>query len=542
MLPIVYITAEVGLDCSLATYSGGLGVLSGDHVRSAADLGLPFTCVSLYYREGYGQQRFDESGQQHMYFPSTDPSDVLDPAGTVAINTVDGAIQLRVWKRRVEGTLGSVDVLFLDADLEENPEAWRHVSRKLYGGDQALRLRQELVLGQGAIALGQARHDDRFQLHLNEGHCAMAPVAWQLSGQSEASIRSRCHFTTHTPVAAGHDRFSADLWQELCTDSFQQVIASHLGTDELNMSHLAAHYAQQMNGVSKTNAEVAEPLFPGRSIEGLTNGIHHRKWCLPTMAALFDRHLEGWQANPELLAQAARIPDNELLAARQRSKEELCDYANATTRSALRSDRLTLGFARRMTPYKRGNLLFHNPERLLEAAEKLGGLQVVFAGKSHPKDHQGQAILRSIYEQGQLSGGLLRVVLIPDYSMWHGRLLTGGVDLWLNNPIRPLEASGTSGMKASMQGVPNLSILDGWWVEGCEDNVNGFAFGSRLPERDDEGDAEALYRCLIERVVPVWADPKARLEMQKAAIATAAHFTTERMVSEYNERYYRTAR
>ena len=320
------------------------------------------------------------------------------------------------------------------------------------------------------------------------------------------------------------------------------IIDANLGTDELNMSHLAAHYAQRMNGVSKTNAEVAEPLFPGRTIEGLTNGVHHRKWCLPTMAALFDSYLPGWQGNPALLAKAESLPDDALLKAREISKAELCDYANATTRSALKSDWLTLGFARRMTPYKRGNLLFHHTDRLLEAAEKLGGLQVVFAGKSHPKDHQGQAILKSIYEQMNASGGLLRVVLIPDYSMWHGRLLTGGVDLWLNNPIRPLEASGTSGMKAALQGVPNLSILDGWWVEGCEDNVNGFAFGSEVPERDDEGDADALYRCLIDRVAPIWSDTGRRLRMQKAAIATAAQFTTERMVAEYNARYYLKAR
>ena len=542
MLPIVYITAEVGLDCGLATYSGGLGVLSGDHVRSAADLGLPFTCVSLYYRQGYGQQRFDDHGHQSMHFPTTEPGDLLEPAGSVAIDTVDGPVQVKLWRREVKGSRGSVDVLFLDADVEGNPEHWRLVSRKLYGGDQSLRLRQELVLGQGAIAYATQEHGDEFQLHLNEGHCAMAPVAWQAAGKPEEAIRARCHFTTHTPVAAGHDRFGAGLWQTVCTDTFRGVISSHMGDGELNMSHLAAHYAQKVNGVSQTNAEVAEPLFPGISIEGLTNGIHHRKWCLPEMAALFDRHLPEWRVEPGVLANAAQLPDDELVAARHASKHELCDYANGTTRSALRPDWLTLGFARRMTPYKRGNLLFHDRKRLLEAAEAVGGLQVVFAGKSHPKDHDGQAILKSIFEQAQSSGGLLRVVLIPDYSMWHGRLLTGGVDLWLNNPIRPLEASGTSGMKAVLQGVPNLSILDGWWVEGCRDNVNGFAFGSTSHRRDDQGDAEALYSCLIERVAPTWADDKARIAMQKAAIATAADYTTERMVSEYNTRYYLNAK
>jgi starch phosphorylase len=511
-------------------------------VRSAADLGLRFTCISLYYRQGYGQQRFDDLGQQRMEFPSTEPDQLLEPAGQVNIETIDGQMTVKLWKRRVHGTRGSVDVLFLDTDTPANPEAWRLVSRKLYGGDQALRLRQELVLGQAAIAVAQQQHGDDFQLHLNEGHCAMAPVAWQALGQREASIRTRCHFTTHTPVAAGHDRFDDALWTDLCIASFRDIITTHLGSGELNMSHLAAHYAQTINGVSQTNAQVAEPLFPGREIEGLTNGIHHRKWCLPTMTACFDQHLPGWQEDPSILAQADRIPDDALAAARVRSKTELCDYANATTRSALRPDWLTLGFARRMTPYKRGNLLFHDAERLREAAHAVGGLQVIFAGKSHPKDHEGQRILKAIFEQMQAAEGLLRVVLIPDYSMWHGRLLTGGVDLWLNNPIRPLEASGTSGMKASLQGVPNLSILDGWWVEGCKDGVNGFAFGSRLPERDDSGDAEALYQTLIDRVAPIWAEPSRRLAMQKEAIKTAAEFTTERMVGDYHDRYYGSAR
>ncbi len=542
MLPIVYVTAEVGLDCGLATYSGGLGVLSGDHVRSAADLGLPFTCITLYYRQGYGQQSFDAQGQQNMTFPSTEPGDLLEAAGSVQIDSVDGPLQLRVWKREVSGTKGSVDVLFLDADHDGNPESWREVSRKLYGGDNALRLRQELVLGLGAIALAQEAFEDDFQLHLNEGHCAIAPVAWSLSGLPEAAIRARTLFTTHTPVKAGHDRFSADLAKALLPADLHAETERVLGPGTLNMSHLAAHYAHAMNGVSMTNAKVAEPLFDGRSIEGLTNGVHHRKWCLPAMAALFDRQLPGWREDPRMLAQASNLEDEALDTARRQAKEELCDYANARTRSALLPHRLTLGFARRMTPYKRGNLLFFDEQRLMEAAQAVGGLQVIFAGKSHPKDVEGQRILKRIFDQAQRSGGALRVALIPDYSMWLGRLLTGGVDLWLNNPIRPLEASGTSGMKASLQGVPNLSILDGWWVEGCQAGVNGFAFGGERPERDDAGDAEALYRCLIQEVAPVWADRQARLTMQKAAIATAADFTSERMVSDYLNRFYAVAR
>jgi starch phosphorylase len=539
MLPIIYITAEIGLDCGLATYSGGLGVLSGDHVRSAADLGLPFTCVTLYYRQGYGQQSFDTSGQQRMDFPSTEPGDLLEAAGELSLDSVDGELLIKLWRRRVCGSKGTVDVLFIDADCAPNPEPWRQANRQLYGGDEALRLRQELLLGQVAVAIGRAAHDDEFQLHLNEGHCAMAPVAWQLSGSSEADIRSRTLFTTHTPVAAGHDRFDSELVRALVPPAMRNIIEGAVGLGTLNMSHLAAHYARAMNGVSKTNAKVAEPLFPGREIAGLTNGVHHRKWCLPVMAALFDTQLPGWRETPELLAGADSICSDALARARGEAKIELCDYTNASTRSALRADRLTLGFARRMTPYKRGNLLFHNEDRLMEAAEAVGGLQIVFAGKSHPKDGDGQAILKLIFERAKRSGGLIRVALIPDYSMWHGRLLTGGVDLWLNNPIRPLEASGTSGMKASLQGVPNLSILDGWWVEGCQAGVNGFTFGGAKAERDDRGDSEGLYACLIDEVAAVWADDERRSAMQKAAIATAAEFTSERMVGDYAERFYR---
>jgi starch phosphorylase len=536
MRPILYFTAEIGLDCGLPTYSGGLGVLSGDHVRSAADLGLPLTAISLYYRQGYGRQHLSDDGVQRLDYPATEPHRVLDKAGEFDLELGGERVHLVAWSRRV----GGVTVFFLDAGSRENTPEWRAVSEQLYGGDQALRIRQELVLGVGGYALAQRLGIGHGQLHLNEGHTAFAAVAAQRAGESLEVIRARTLFTTHTPVPAGHDRFDLELMGAVAGEAFTAGAGGGVADGVLNMSHLAAHYARAINGVSETNAKVARPLFAGRAIEGLTNGVHHRTWCHPHMAALFDVHLPAWRSDPTALRGAVHLDDHALAEARRRTKDDLIDYANARCRAGLRPELLTLGFARRMTAYKRANLILRDRERLEAVAAQAGGLQLVVAGKAHPSDTDGQALLGELVRLGRDPTSALRVAVIPDYSMWHGRLITGGVDLWLNNPIRPLEASGTSGMKASLQGVPNLSILDGWWVEGCDDEVNGFAFGSAAPERDDEGDAEALYDTLAERVIPLWTkrDKRHWRKMQKAAIATAVDFTSQRMVGEYRERFY----
>ncbi len=545
MRPILYLTAEIGLEPGLPTYAGGLGVLAGDHVRSAADLGLPLTAVSLYYREGYGLQSLDEAGAQSLAFPRLEPNRVLEPGGfDLAIEVHGETVQLTTWKRMVLGLDGHVvTVWFLDAGLPQNTAAWRQVSERLYGGGEDNRLRQELVLGLGGLALAeQLGITDEMQLHLNEGHTAFAGFGLA-KRQGLEQVRGRCLFTTHTPVSAGHDRFDWDMVAGICGPQLTEELKSLVPGERLNMSHLAAAHARAMNGVSVTNAQVAQDLFPGRDLEAVTNGVHLSTWCLPPMARLFDDYLSGWRHDQSRLAGATRLPDDALGRARASCRAELVQFVNAQTQAGLSEDLPLLGFARRMTGYKRANLVLRDPERLQALARQFGGLQIVFAGRAHPRDTEGQGIIQALSQAARTSTPELRIAMLPNYSMWSGRLLTGGVDLWLNNPIRPLEASGTSGMKASFQGVPNLSILDGWWVEGCRDGENGFAFGSDEPSRDDPGDAEALYDCLEQRVLPILTaeDEGPWRAMQKQAVLTAEAFSSRRMVTDYAERYYSRA-
>ena len=570
--PVLYLTIEIALETALPTYSGGLGVLAGDHVRSAADMGLDLTAVSLWYRQGYGLQSFDAENNQVLSFPTVDPIKVLEDTGIrLNLQLGDHSVAVKAYKRRVHGIEGEVSVYFLDAGLPENPPEWQACSDKLYGGDTAHRLRQEMLLGFGAMALAEALEmSTSCRVHLNEGHCSMAAVAvLDAEGGVEnglAACRERCRFTTHTPVAAGHDLFEYDLVSEVTGPDFAQKIQDilHVASPEsthkdtlrlLNMSWLAASLSGTVNGVSELNGEIAETLFPegliSDGIRFVTNGVHLSTWCVDPMLELLDECLSGWRSDPELLEQAEEaIPDEGLAAAHHIAKADLIERINADCLAGFDPRLPLIGFARRMTGYKRANLIFNDMERLKKMAKECGGLQLVFSGRAHPRDTEGQALLRQIQEVAALGDTNLRVAVLSNYSMRLGRMLTGGVDIWLNNPVRPLEASGTSGMKASLQGVPNLSIPDGWWVEGCEHGINGWAFGEGVnldtgewPEplaRNDEADAESLYEILENTVLPcITAEDRTDwLRICKGAISSAAAFASRRMVHDYVERIY----
>jgi starch phosphorylase len=378
--------------------------------------------------------------------------------------------------------------------------------------------------------------------------------------------KERCRFTTHTPVAAGHDVFDFDLVKavtgEAFTERIQEILrqACPVSTHDktlsvLNMSWLAACLSGTVNGVSELNGEIAETLFPqGLIPEGVrfvTNGVHLATWCVDPMLEVLDEYLSGWRADPELLEQAIEaIPNKAVGAAHHIAKADLIERINADCLAGFDPALPLIGFARRMTGYKRANLIFSDLERLKAMAKKFGGLQLVFSGRAHPKDNEGQALLREIHEVAAMGDADLRVAVLSNYSMRLGRMLTGGVDIWLNNPVRPLEASGTSGMKASLQGVPNLSIPDGWWVEGCDHGVNGWAFGDGVdlqtgewpkpPPRNDHADAESLYKILEQVVLPMITDtsPAAWRTLCKGAIASAGQYASRRMVEDYIERIY----
>ena len=538
---IAYVTAEIGLTTAIPTYSGGLGVLAGDHVKAAADLGVPLIGVTLFYKRGYGKQSVDAYGEQHLDFPMCEPSDVLEDTGIQVEMAFEGEnVRIHAWKRLVQGRSGhTVPVLFLDTDIDGNSPVWRPVSNLLYGGDNLNRLRQEAILGLGGYEVLKAMGvTEDLSAHLNEGHTAFFAAAMLRDIGSVEATRKRVHFTTHTPVAAGYDRFSLAEVQRVVGKYIPPEVALLGGETELNMAWLAASLADTVNGVSVINARVATTLFRDVKIEAVTNGVHFDTWVAPEMGALYDHYLPGWRFKPERLRDIALIDPDDFDRARRRAKRELVEYANGETQLGFDAEILTLGFARRVAPYKRATLIFSDIDRLLALGR--GRLQILFAGKAHQNDTEGRKLVRDLVALSLKLRGDLRVGFLPNYNMWLGHKLTAGVDVWLNNPVRPLEACGTSGMKAVLNGVPNLSILDGWWAEGCVDGVNGWAIGQDWDERNDDRDANALYESLENRVLPAYyGDPDAWRAIQRAAIATAPAFSAERMVREYASRYYK---
>jgi len=540
-----YFTAEIGLWSELKTYSGGLGVLAGDHVKSAADEGIPLVGVTLLYREGYGVQHLDSDGNQTESFPDLDPNNHLEKTDiSFNLNLDDSEIVVNVWKTEIIGVEGhTVPVYFLDTFVDSNVELHKSLSTRLYGGDDQTRIRQEYVLGVGGVTLFDHLEGELNGLHLNEGHCTFAMLELLHRGWSREQLAKNSLFTTHTPVPAGHDRFEWDLVRHVMREklpSDAQDLVKNAGDSEngnrCSMSHLAVALSTSVNAVSKLNAEVAANMFGDRKISPITNGVHHVTWTSKSMSSLFDTFLDDWKTNPQNLTKANTIPTNELVNAREESRKYLRDRIKSDTGVELFEDRLTIGFARRFATYKRANLVFHDLERL----RKIGSnkIQFVFSGKAHPRDMGGKDLIRSIFDSASEIVHEIPVVFLEDYDMEIGLDMTSGVDIWLNNPIRPMEASGTSGMKAAMNGVPNCSILDGWWPEACIHGENGWAIGNGEDDRDDHRDATNIYNVLENEVIPKWESGLEEwAEVMKSSIVASAGFTGKRMIKDYLEFY-----
>jgi len=541
MPPIAYFTAEIGLWSELHTYSGGLGVLAGDHVKSAADVGLPLVGMSLLYREGYGRQHLDDQGIQSETYAPIDPNEHLTNTGQTIQLPLDGStLYASIWKASVVGVGGHVvPVYFLDTFHPNNSAEFVGLGARLYGGDDSTRVRQEYLLGVGGVRALQALGHDFAGMHLNEGHCTFAMLEMLHQGWTREELAQRTLFTTHTPVPAGHDRFEWSLVEDVMGDllpSDARELVREAGDSEgggrCSMSHLAVALSTAVNAVSNLNAQVASTMFGTTHIAPITNGVHHITWTSPQMSGLFDQHLPGWKEDPSQLGYAGRLPDAALQDARQVNRRILRELVHASTGVELDEQRLTIGFARRFATYKRANLVFSDLERLRSIGA--GRIQFVFSGKAHPKDEGGKQLIRDIFASAGQVAEDIPVAFIENYDMATGLAMTSGVDIWLNNPIRPLEASGTSGMKAAMNGVPNCSILDGWWPEGCEHGVNGWAIGHSEDERDDARDAENIYNVLEHEVLPLWDEgPERWAKLMRASIATSARFTGTRMIADY---------
>jgi starch phosphorylase len=549
---IAYFSMEFALSKALPTYSGGLGMLAGDALRSAADTGVSLVAVSLVHRRGYFEQHLDALGQQTESDVVWSPETTLPSADRKITITLQGRdITLQAWRFDVVGVTGHIiPVFLLDADVDGNDPWDRQLTDHLYGGDTYYRLCQEAILGLGGIHLLHALGCQPEVCHMNEGHAALltigllesrlapAPLASATDADADA-IKRQCVFTTHTPVPAGHDKFGLDQMVHILGPERSATIERFgcLHNDLLNMTYLALRFSRYVNGVSMLHGQVSQQMFPEYQVHAITNGVHAATWLSKPFQALLDKEIPAWRHDNQYLRSVYGIEPAVIDATHALGKQRLIATVKQRTGVDLDPNILTLGFARRVATYKRANLLLQSPERLIEIANRLGGLQILMAGKSHPADNGGKGLIREIFATAaKLESSKLRIVYLENYDWELGEQLTNGVDVWLNTPLRPYEASGTSGMKAAMNGVPSLSVMDGWWIEGCAENITGWC----IENCEDEAiQAGRLYDKLENAVVPLYADKARWAEMRRHCIAiNGTFFNTHRMLGQYVSNAY----
>jgi len=562
---VAYFSMEIALRDDIPTFSGGLGVLAGDYLRSAADLGVPAIGVTLLYHRGFFRQEIDSAGRQVEHDVPWSPADLLERLDThVEVPIGNRNVAVGVWRYVVSGRGGStVPVYLLDTKLDVNDSADRTITDRLYAGDPTLRLSQEAVLGlAGPRLLAELGHEQIATFHLNEGHASLVPVALlseRLGGRlADASaddiedVRRQCVFTTHTPVPAGHDRFPPKVTARILgrpTGDALRAIGCLEGDGTLNMTILGMFFSRFVNGVAQRHGEVARAMFPRYRIDSITNGVHVPTWVAPSTAGLLDRHAPNWRRDNTMLHYAVGIPLAEVQAAHAEAKRALLKEVARSRSKALDPVVLTLGVARRAAAYKRNDLLLSRPDELRALVDRVGPLQVLYSGKAHPRDKLGKAQIERVNVAAEQLAGVVDVVYLEDYGMRLAALLVAGVDVWVNTPVAPHEASGTSGMKAALNGVPSLSILDGWWLEGHVEGVTGWAVGAdqgaegAVPVGDaavDSADAAELHRVLADVVAPLYyRRPDEFAAVRRSSIAlNGSFFTTQRMVTEYVSRAY----
>ncbi|MGE5308122.1 MAG: alpha-glucan family phosphorylase [Deltaproteobacteria bacterium] len=544
---IAYFSMEIGIDPRIPTYSGGLGILAGDTIKSCADLNVPLVGMTLLYKRGYFYQKLDQSGWQTELPTEWNPSDflkLLQPRVTVKIENRNVTIQ--AWQYRASGVGGYyVPVIFLDTDVEGNSDYDRSLSYYLYGEDERYRLAQEVILGIGGVRMLEAlgyHHISRY--HLNEGHASLLTLEllnqrdqdhqnhWDING-----VKRMCVFTTHTPVPAGHDKFSYDLVKQVVGEIVPMDMFKKLGgEDKLNMTLLALNLSHFVNGVAKEHGKVSREMFPGYRIDSITNGVHSATWISEPFRQLFDTYIPGWVNDPFTLRYALSIPGQEIWNAHMIAKKKLIDSVNASTNAGLDPDVLTIGFARRATAYKRMDLCFYDINRLVEISKNAGKVQFIFAGKAHPRDWPGKELIKKICGIAHHIDGQVKVVYLANYDMDLAKIVIPGVDVWLNTPQKPREASGTSGMKAACNGVPSFSILDGWWIEGHVEGLTGWSIGEAADvESNDQSNADSLYHKLANIIIPTFYSNRNNwIEIMRHSIAiNASFFNTHRMVQQY---------
>ena len=540
---VAYFSMEIGIKSNIPTYSGGLGVLAGDVIRSSADLRIPLIAVTLLSKEGYLKQKITPDGIQLESPEEWEPSKFMSllPA-TVTIRIGESKVKVGAWVYNQESmTGGVVPVLFLTTDIEGNAKYDRKITDSLYSGDEAYRLKQEIVLGMGGVKILEALNINIKKYHMNEGHSSLLTLELLKRNEMNADkVKNLCVFTTHTPVEAAFDKFSYDLVSKVLGPELpQEVLIKYGGSSNLNMTLLAMNLSKYTNGVTETHMEYSRKIFPGYNIQEIINGVHSYTWTCQYFRQLFDTYIRGWANEPELLVRVDAIPNDELWTAHIKAKQDLFDFVNEKVDVKMDIGTLTLGFARRATAYKRATMVFSDLEKLEEVARQ-GKIQLIFAGKAHPRDEGGKMLIKDIYRYIDLLKNKVEIVYLENYDMEMAGRMTSGVDIWLNTPLPPYEASGTSGMKAAHNGVVNFSVLDGWWVEGCVEGLTGWAIGPFPDQKINDGERRKreladLYNKLEYLIIPkFYKERDTWISMMRNSIGKIAYyFNSHRMMRRY---------
>ena len=556
---IAYFVMECAVDSRIPTYSGGLGILAGDTLQSFADLEVPAVCITLLWKNGFTNQKLSNDGTQLDSVQEWDVERYMQPTNIkIKMPLGDKDITITAYKYTIESTKGDneIEAYFLTPDVPENDPETRKICDRLYIEGGLTRLKQEIILGIGGYEMLKAIKYKPFLYHINESHSAFLIASLMKDMNDLNRVKSRVVFTTHTPVPAAFDKFAmkdvAGMLGRYCDkqvlyDIYQEKLEDN---DELNLSWLAIKNAKNVVAVSRKHKFVSEQIFEGYRLKYVTNGIHHIKWASAHHKMLYAKYIKGWEEDPDLLRDVACIPDNEFAQAHILSKETLVEMVNSESDASFIPENFTIAMAKRITHYKRNNLILSNPNKLIEIAENKGNIQIIFAGKAHPADPDGLAMIKSIHNASQYIASKtkkIKIAFLENYNIHKADIILAGVDLWLNNPVRPLEASGTSGMKASLNGVPNFSVLDGWWLEACMEGINGWGIGPRpawtdLSYSDDVQDLNDIYGKLEFNILDLYyKNFSDYLKIMKMAVSTIApHFNTHRMVSEYVTDLYLT--
>ncbi len=546
---IAYFSMEMGLNGSIPNYSGGLGILAGDTLRSSADLKLPLVAITLVNKKGYFKQELTKDGWQIEHPEEWNPSKFMKLLpGEAKVKIQNRDVKIKAWFYNVLSITGGViPVLFLDTDVEGNAPEDREITSYLYGGDERYRLKQEIVLGIGGVRILDALDFKIRRYHMNEGHSSLLALELLRKHKMDVDkVRDLCIFTTHTPVEVGHDKFPYEIVEEIMGDLIPlETLKKFGGQDKLIMSRLALNLSRYINGVAKMHRDSSRDIFPGYAIQAITNGIHSYTWTCKSFRRLYDNYIPGWANEPELLVRVDIIPDEEIWHAHKEAKKTLIDHINKTTNIGMDYDTLTLGFARRATGYKRANLIFSDLEKLRKVNRK-GKIQLIFAGKAHSRDERGKRIIQEIFCHIERLKSEINIVYLENYNIMLAAILISGVDVWLNTPLPPLEASGTSGMKAAHNGVINFSVLDGWWIEGWVEGVTGWAIGPHPREKLSEEERKIrelddLYNKLVYIIVPMFYERRDDwIMMMKNSIGKIAYyFNSHRMMLKYvTEAYF----